>query len=380
MNFDPTESQELIRQTVREFSEREIAPNVMVYDEAGEFPYDVIKGLSELGVMGLLFPEELQGAGAGYLDYATAIEELARVDPSVSLTVAAHISLCANHIFLVGTEEQRRRWVPALASGSKLGGWALTEPGCGSDASALQSTARREGDEWVLSGTKTFCTNGGVGDIVVTFARTSPGEGARGISAFVVEKGTEGFTPGKKENKLGMRASDTSELIFENCRVPDSHRLGPEGEGFIQAMRILDGGRIGIAALALGIGQGAFEASVRFAKQREAFGRPITQFQAIQWKIADMATELDAARLLTYRAASLKDAGAESTSRESSMAKLFASEAAQRICEQAVQLHGGYGFIKDYPVEKFYRDVKLTTIGEGTSEIQRLVIARKLLD
>ena len=380
MDFEPSESQELIRQTVRDFAEREIAPHVMEHDAAASFPYDAIKGLANLGVLGLIFPTELQGAGAGYLEYATAVEELARVDPSVSLTVAAHISLATNHIYKLGSDEQRRRWVPPLAAGTKLGAWALTEPSCGSDASALLTQARREGGDWVINGTKNFCTNGGVGDIVVVFARTSPGSGARGISSFVVEKGTPGFTPGKKEDKLGMRASDTSELFFEECRVPDAHRVGPEGEGFIQAMKVLDGGRISIAALAVGIGQGAYEASVRFAKSRSAFGRPIAEFQAIQWKLADMATELDAARLLTYRAAALKDAGATNTVRESSMAKLFSSEAAQRICEQAVQVHGGYGFIKDFPAEKFYRDVKLTTIGEGTSEIQRLVIARKLLE
>jgi alkylation response protein AidB-like acyl-CoA dehydrogenase len=301
------------------------------------------------------------------------------VDPSVGLTVAAHISLCTNHIFIMGTPEQQQRWVPPLASGEKIGCWALTEPAAGSDAAGIKTTGKRDGDDWILNGTKCFCTNGSVGEIAVIFARTSSGKGAHGISAFVVEKGAEGFSVGKKENKMGVRASDTVELILEDCRVPDWNRLGPEGEGFVQAMQVLEGGRVSIGSMALGTGQGAYEACIKFAKEREAFGKPIAALQAIQWKLADMATELAAARMLIYRVAALKDQGVKNLVKEASMAKLFASEAAQRTCEQAVQLHGGYGFIKDYPVEKFYRDVKLTTVGEGTSEIQRLVISRLLL-
>jgi hypothetical protein len=331
-----------------------------------------------MGLLGIIFPPEYGGAGLGYVDYALAIEELSAVDGSLGITVAAHNSLGTNHIFLAGNEKQKRKYVPRLAAGEWLAAWGLTEPGSGSDAGSARTTAVRKGDRYVLNGNKTFITNGHYADVAVVIAVTDKNQGTHGLSAFVVEKGTPGFRPGKKENKLGLRASDTSELIFEDCIIPAENLLGNEGEGFIDAMRVLDGGRISIAALALGIGRGALDAALKYVKERRQFGKAIAEFQGIQWKLADMATELDAARLLTQRAAVLKDAGRKVT-RESSMAKLFASEVAVRICDEAVQLFGGYGFIKDYPVEKFYRDVKLCTIGEGTSEIQRMVIAREIL-
>jgi hypothetical protein len=331
-----------------------------------------------MGLLGIIFPPEYGGAGLGYVDYALAIEELSAVDGSLGITVAAHNSLGTNHIFLAGNEKQKRKYVPRLAAGEWLAAWGLTEPGSGSDAGSARTTAVRKGDRYVLNGNKTFITNGHYADVAVVIAVTDKNQGTHGLSAFVVERGTPGFRPGKKENKLGLRASDTSELIFEDCIIPAENLLGNEGEGFIDAMRVLDGGRISIAALALGIGRGALDAALKYVKERRQFGKAIAEFQGIQWKLADMATELDAARLLTQRAAVLKDAGRKVT-RESSMAKLFASEVAVRICDEAVQLFGGYGFIKDYPVEKFYRDVKLCTIGEGTSEIQRMVIAREIL-
>jgi alkylation response protein AidB-like acyl-CoA dehydrogenase len=376
--FTLTEDQEQLRREIRDFAAREIAPNVMRWDEASEFPADLVKQLGQMGLMGIIFPAEYGGSGLGYLDYMLAIEELSAVDGSVGIIVAAHNSLGTNHIFLAGTEEQRRKYVPKLASGEWLGAWGLTEPGSGSDASAARTTAVREGDHWVLNGNKTFITNAHYADVAVVIAVTDRTQGTHGLSAFIVEKGTPGFRPGKKENKLGLRASDTSELIFEDCQIPGENLLGKLGEGFVDSMRVLDGGRISIAALSLGIGRGALDASLKYVKERRQFGKAIAEFQGIQWKLADMATELDAARLLTQRAAVLKDAGYKVT-RESSMAKLYASEVAVRICDEAVQLHGGYGFIKDYPAEKFYRDVKLCTIGEGTSEIQRMVIAREIL-
>jgi alkylation response protein AidB-like acyl-CoA dehydrogenase len=326
----------------------------------------------------MIFPVEYGGAGLGYVDYMLAIEELSAVDGSVGIIVAAHNSLCSNHIFLAGNEEQRRKYIPNLASGEWLGAWGLTEPGSGSDAAGARTTAVRTDKGWLLNGNKTFITNGHYAEVSVVIAVTDRSQGTHGLSAFVVEKGTPGFRPGKKENKLGLRASDTSELIFEDCEIPEENLLGKLGEGFVDSMRILDGGRISIAALSLGIARGALDASLKYVKERRQFGKAIAEFQGIQWKLADMATELDAARLLTQRAAVLKDAGQRVT-RESSMAKLYASEVAVRICDEAVQLHGGYGFIKDYPAEKFYRDVKLCTIGEGTSEIQRMVIAREIL-
>ncbi len=376
--FELTEDQQQLRREIRDFAAREIAPNVMRWDEASEFPAEVVKQLGQMGLLGIIFPTEYGGAGLGYVDYALAIEELSAVDGSIGIIVAAHNSLGTNHIFLAGNEAQRRKYVPRLASGEWLGAWGLTEPGSGSDAGGARTTAVRKGDKWVLNGNKTFITNGHYADVAVVIAVTDRSKGTHGLSAFVVEKGTPGFRPGKKENKLGLRASDTSELIFEDCEIPAENLLGLEGEGFVDSMRVLDGGRISIAALSLGIARGALDASLRYVKERRQFGKAIAEFQGIQWKLADMATELDAARLLTQRAAVLKDAGHKVT-RESSMAKLFASEVAVRICDEAVQLHGGYGFIKDYPAEKFYRDVKLCTIGEGTSEIQRMVIAREIL-
>jgi len=376
--FVLTEEQEQLRREIREFAAREIAPNVMKWDEASEFPAEVVKKLGQMGLLGVIFPTEYGGSGLGYVDYVLAIEELAAVDGSIGIIVAAHNSLCSNHIFLAGNESQKRKYVSKLASGEWLGAWGLTEPGAGSDASNSRTTAAKKGDHYVLNGTKTFITNGHYADVAVVIAATDKSKGTHGLSAFVVEKCTKGFRPGKKENKLGLRASDTSELIFEDCEIPEENLLGAEGEGFIDAMRVLDGGRISIAALALGIGRGALDAALKYVKERKQFGKAIAEFQGIQWKLADMATELDAARLLTQRAAVLKDAGRKVT-REYSMAKLFSSEVAVRICDDAVQLFGGYGFIKDYPAEKYYRDVKLCTIGEGTSEIQRMVIAREIL-
>jgi hypothetical protein len=378
-SFVLTDEQEQLRKEIRDFAAREIAPNVMRWDEASEFPLEVVKKLGEMGLMGAIFPVELGGSGLGYVDYALAVEELSAVDGSIGIIVASHNSLCTNHIFVAGNDEQRRKYIPLLASGKWLGAWGLTEPGSGSDAGSARTTAVRRGDNWVLNGNKTFITNGHYADISVIIAVTDKGQGTRGLSAFVVEKGTPGFRAGKKENKLGLRASDTSELIFEDCEIPGENLLGEEGQGFIDSMRILDGGRISIAALSLGIGRGAYDAARKYVKQRHQFGKAISEFQGIQWKLADMATGLDAARLLTLRAAVMKDAG-QKTTLESSMAKLMASEVAVKVCDEAVQLHGGYGFIKDYPVEKFYRDVKLCTIGEGTSEIQRLIIAREILN
>ena len=378
MDFQLNDEQLQLKKSVREFAEREIAPNVMKWDEHGEFPLATVKELGKLGIMGTIFPTEYGGAGMGYVEYVTAIEELSRVDGSIGIIIAAHTSLCSNHIFVAGNEEQKRKYVPKLASGEFIGAWGLTEPGSGSDAGGARCTAVRKGDHWVINGTKTFCTNGHYADVIVVIAVTDKAAHTHGLSAFLVDKDTKGFRPGKKEDKLGLRASDTAELIFEDCAVPACHLLGKEGDGFIDAMRILDGGRISIAALSLGIAQGAFDAALKYSKQRKQFGKAISEFQAIQWKLADMATEIDAARLLTMRAAAMKDAG-EKTTMESSMAKLFASEAAVKCANEGVQIHGGYGFIKDYPAEKFYRDVKLCTIGEGTSEIQRMVIARQLL-
>lgn len=376
--FVHTEDQEHLRQAIREFAAQEIAPNVSAWDRNSEFPHEAVRKLGQMGLLGIIFPVEYGGAGLGYVDYMLAIEELSAVDGSIGIIVAAHNSLGTNHIFLAGNEEQRRRFIPRLASGQSLAAWGLTEPGSGSDASNARTTAVRKGDRWVLNGSKTFITNGSYADVAVVIAVTDRSKGTHGLSAFIVEKGTPGFRPGKKEDKLGLRASDTAELIFEDCAIPAENLLGNEGEGFVDAMRILDGGRISIAALSLGIGRGALDAALKYVKERRQFGKTIAEFQGIQWKLADMATELDAARLLTQRAAVLKDAGRKVT-RESAMAKLFASETAVRICNEAVQLFGGYGFIKDYPAEKYYRDVKLCTIGEGTSEIQRMVIAREIL-
>ena len=364
---------------MREFAENEIAPHVKEWDQSATFPAEIVRRLGELGLMGIIFPEKYGGGGMGYVEYATAVEELARVDASVALIVAAHTSLCTNHIFLHGTEEQRQKYVPGLASGKKLGCWSLTESEAGSDAGGTRTTAERTESGWALNGIKTFTTNGSYADVCVAMASTNAELGHHGISAFIVEKGTPGFRPGHRENKLGMCASDTSEVIFEDCKLPPESLLGMEGHGFVDCLVILDGGRISIAALSVGIAQGAFDAALAYSQQRRQFGHPISEFQGIQWKLADMATEIEAARLLTYQAARLKDSGRQVT-REASMAKLFASETAVRVSGEALQIHGGYGFLKDYPVEKFYRDARLCTIGEGTSEIQRLVIARSLLD
>ena len=378
MEFDYTPEQLQLRKSVREFAEAEIAPHVMEWDEGQIFPLEVIRKLGKLGFMGAVIPEEYGGAGLGYIEYSILIEELSRVDGSVGIIVAAHTSLCSNHIYKMGTEEQRRRYLPKLASGEWIGCWSLTEPEAGSDAAGTRSKAKFHDGVWVLNGAKTFTTNAHYADVCVAMAVTDRGASQHGISAFILEKGMPGFRVGKKENKLGLRASATGEVIFDSCRLAPGQLLGEKNEGFVDSLKVLDGGRISIAALAIGMAQGAYDAALRYAKIRKQFGRPISEFQAIQHKLADMALQLDAARLLNYRAGWMLDQGQRVT-RESSMAKLYASEAAVSIANEAVQIHGGYGFIKDYPVEKFYRDVKLCTIGEGTSEIQRMVIARQLL-
>jgi alkylation response protein AidB-like acyl-CoA dehydrogenase len=378
MDFRLTDEQELLRRSVREFAEIEIRPHVREWDHDQHFPVELVPKMAALGLMGIQFPEQYGGAGMTALDYCICIEELARVDPGVALSVAAHNGLCSSHIATFGSEEQKQKYLIPLAQGRKIGAWALTESTSGSDAASMRTTATRAGDAWVLNGSKAFTTHGRVGDVFVVMAVNDRTAAARGISAFVIEKGAPGMTPGKKEEKLGMRASDTSEVLFEDCRVGSGQLLGEEGQGFVNSMQLLDAGRIGIAALAVGLAQGAYEAALHYAKERKAFGTTISSFQAIQWKLADNATRIEAARLLTYRAAYLKEGGARTTL-ESSMAKLYASEIAVKAADDCVQIHGGYGFVKDYPAEKFFRDVKLTTIGEGTSEIQRLVIARQLL-
>ena len=378
MDLHLTDDQRLLRDSVREFAERELRPHVMTWDEAQHFPMDLLPKLADLGLMGIQFPEEVGGSGMSAVDYCLCIEELARVDPAISLSVAAHNGLAAAHLHMFGTPEQQARHLVPLATGQVLGAWGLTEPTAGSDAAGTRTMARRDGDGWVLDGAKTFITHGNICGVMVAMAVTDRTRGNRGISAFVIPAGTPGMRSGRKENKLGMRASETSEVIFEACRVPGEALLGAEGQGFINTLQVLDAGRIGIAALSVGLAQGAWEVARAYALQREQFGQPIASFQGIRWKLADLATRIDAARLLTYRAAALKDEGVRTT-RESSMAKLYASEVAVRAAEECVQIHGGYGFVKDYPAEKFFRDVKLLTIGEGTSEVQRLVIARQLL-
>ena len=378
MEFQLTEEQELTCRTVREFAEKEIAPLSRSLDEAQEFPRALMQKLGDMGLLGIFFPPEYGGAGLNYTDYALVIEELSRVDASIGLSVAAHNSLCSNHIYLAGNEDQKRRFLVPLARGQKIGAWSLTEPTAGSDASGTRSTAVRDGESYVLNGSKTFATHGSVCDYAVVFAVTDRSKGKHGISAFVLEKGMPGFRPGRKEDKMGCRASDTAEIVMDSCRVPRSNLLGKEGEGFVDALRILDGGRIGIGAMAVGIAQGALEQAIDYARKREQFGQPIASFQAVQWMLADSATEIEAARLLIRQAAWLKQQGGD-VNLASAMAKLYASETAVRVTDRAVQIHGGYGYIKDYPVERAYRDAKLTTIGEGTSEIQRLVIARHLL-
>ncbi|MBZ0198429.1 MAG: acyl-CoA dehydrogenase family protein [Ignavibacteriaceae bacterium] len=374
-----SENHIMIRNTVREFAEKNIRPVIMEYDEAQKFPMALMQQIGELGFLGMLVKEEYGGAGLGYIEFVIAIEELARVDPSFALSVAAHNGLCTNHISRFGNEEQKKKYLPDLTSGKKIGAWGLTESVSGSDAASLITTAVRQGDHFIINGSKTFTTHGTVGETVVIVAITNKEKKKKGISAFILEKGMEGLIVGKKENKLGMRASDTTQLTFENLKVPVKNLIGEEGEGFIQAMQILEGGRVSIAALSVGLAQGALDASIKYSKERKQFGKQLSEFQATQLKLAEMQTNIDAARMLTYRAAYMKDKGL-SNKKEAAMAKLFASEIAEKCASEAVQIHGGYGFIKDYPVEKFYRDVKLCTIGEGTSEIQRVVIARELLN
>jgi alkylation response protein AidB-like acyl-CoA dehydrogenase len=378
VDFELNDDQKLLRKTIRDFAEQKLAPHSSLWDEQQAFPRSVFEGLAELGVMGAVWPIEYGGAGLSTLEFSIVMEELARVDAGVALSLAAHHSLSSGHIFLAGSEEQKRRYLVPLARGEKVGCWGLTEAGAGSDAGSTKTRAVRDGDGWVIDGTKNFITNASVADIAVVMAVTDPSRGKRGISAFIIERGTPGFRPGKKIEKLGVRSSDTCELVLENCRVPAQNLLGELGQGFIDTLRILDRGRIGIAAFSVGIAQGALEASMRYAQERRQFGHAIADFQAVQWKVADMAVKVDAARLLTRRAAALRDAGREHTV-ESSMAKLFASEAAVEVALDAVQIHGGYGYTKEFPVERFLRDSKLGTIGEGTSEVQRLVIARGLL-
>jgi alkylation response protein AidB-like acyl-CoA dehydrogenase len=378
MDFELNEDEQQIKRTIREFAEAELAPHVSEWDEAAHFPVDLRPKFAELGIMGVLVSEEYGGAGMGYIEYATIIEELSRVDPSIGLAIAAHNSLGAGHIFIAGSESQKQKYLVPLAKGEHFAAWGLTEPSSGSDASSMRTTAVRRAGGWVLNGSKNFITNATFAETTVVLAITDRAAGSHGISAFIVERGTKGFSVAKKENKVGMRASDTASLVFDDCFLPNANLIGEPGQGFIQAMKVLDGGRISIAALAVGIAQGAYEAALKYSKERNQFGRPIAEFQAIQFKLADMATQIDAARLLTYRSAAMKNAG-KPTTKESSMAKLYASEVAVRVSEESVQIHGGYGYIKDYPAEKYWRDSKLCTIGEGTSEIQRTVIARQIL-
>jgi len=379
VDFALTEYQDMLRRSVREFAETEIKPRMMAYDETQEFPWPLVRQAAAQGYYGVLFPEALGGAGLGYVEYVLVVEELSRVDGSIGISVAAHNSLCTNHVFACGDDRQRAAYVPKLAKGEWIGAWSLTEPTAGSDAGGTRTTARPDGKGgWILNGSKTFTTHGSVADLTVVFAVTDPDKGKKGISAFAIEKGTPGFRSGKKENKMGLRASDTAEVVMDDCRVPGDALVGTRGEGFVDAMKILDGGRISIAALALGMARGAYDAALAYAKERHQFGKPIAEFQAIQGMLAEMATRLDAATLLVYRAAWAKDRGMKTTL-ESSMAKLYASEVGVWIADRALQIFGGYGYVKDFPAEKYYRDMKLCTIGEGTSEIQRLVIAREIL-
>ncbi|GGW22779.1 acyl-CoA dehydrogenase [Arenibacter certesii] len=378
MSFDYSETQKMVAASAKEFAEQHIRPFVMEWDEEQTFPVEVFKKAGEMGFMGVLVPVELGGSGLGYHEYISIIEEISKVDPSIGLSVAAHNSLCTNHILTFGNKDQKEKWIPKLATAEWIGAWGLTEHNTGSDAGGMNTTAIKEGDSWVLNGAKNFITHGKSGDISVVIARTGEKGDSRGMTAFVIEKGTPGFSSGKKENKLGMRASETAELVFDNCRIPDANRLGEVGEGFIQSMKILDGGRISIGALSLGIAKGAYEAALQYSKERVQFGKPISQFQGISFKLADMATEIEAAELLLHKSAFLKNEG-RSVTKLGAMAKMFASEVCVKVANEAVQIHGGYGYTKDYPVEKFYRDSKLCTIGEGTTEIQKIVIARHIL-
>ncbi len=378
LNFEYSETQRHVADSAREFALQYIQPHVRQWDEDQTFPVEIFKKAGKLGFMGVLVPVELGGSGLGYHEYIAIIEEISKVDPAIGLSIAAHNSLCTNHILEFGDEAQKARWLPRLAHGEWIGAWGLTEHNTGSDAGGMNTTARKDGDHWVLNGAKNFITHGISGDIAVVIARTGEKGDSRGMTAFVVEKGTPGFSSGKKEDKLGMRASETAELIFDQCRIPDANRLGPVGDGFIQSMKILDGGRISIGALSLGVAKGAYEAALKYSQERVQFGKPISQFQGISFKLADMATEIEASELLVHKAASLKNMGKPVT-RNSAMAKMFASEVCVRVANEAVQIHGGYGYTKDFPVEKFYRDAKLCTIGEGTTEIQKLVIAKNIL-
>jgi alkylation response protein AidB-like acyl-CoA dehydrogenase len=378
MNFEYNETQSMIAQSIKEFAEKNIRPNIMAWDEAQIFPVDLFKKLGEMGFMGVLVPEEYGGSGLGYHEYITVVEEISKVDPSIGLSVAAHNSLCTNHILTFGNEEQKKKWLPKLATAEYIGAWGLTEHNTGSDAGGMNTTAVKDGDSWIVNGAKNFITHAISGDIAVVIVRTGEKGDSKGMTAFVFEKGMPGFSSGKKENKLGMRASETAELVFDNCRVPDANRLGEVGQGFIQAMKILDGGRISIGALSLGISKGAYEAALKYSKERHQFGQPISSFQGISFKLADMATEIEASELLLHKAAFLKQQHKPVTTL-GAMAKMYASEACVKIANEAIQIHGGYGYTKDFPVEKFYRDSKLCTIGEGTTEIQKVVIARNLL-
>ncbi len=379
MDLRPTGEQDLLRRTVREFAETRLRPHVREWDEAQAFPLELLPEMAGLGLLGVQVADAYGGSALTAVDYCICIEELARVDPSIALSVAAHNGLCVAHLEMFGSEAQKRRYLTPLARGETLGAWGLTEAGAGSDAAAIRTTALRDGAEWVISGSKQFTTHGRIGGTMIVLAVTDPARRHHGISAFVVQRGTAGFSAGRKEDKLGMRASDTSEVIFEACRVPSDALVGIEGEGFTAALQVLDAGRVGIAALSVGLAQGAFEAARRYALERHQFGHPIAGFQAIQWKLADMATRIQAARLLTCRAAWMQDERRDGRAIAASMAKLYASEIAVKVADEGVQIHGGYGFVKDYPAEKYFRDVKLCTIGEGTSEVQRLVIARQLL-
>jgi len=378
MNFQTSETQIMIAQSIRDFAQTNIQPYIMEWDEAQIFPVELFKKLGKMGFMGVLVPEELGGSGLGYHEYITIIEEISKVDSSIGLSVAAHNSLCTNHILTFGNEEQKQKWIPKLASGDWIGSWGLTEHNTGSDAGGMSTTAVKNGNNWVINGAKNFITHAISGEIAVVIVRTGEKGDSKGMTAFVIEKGTPGFSSGKKENKLGMRASETAELIFDNCIIPDKNRLGEVGQGFVQAMKILDGGRISIGALALGIAKGAYRAALKYSKERQQFGKPISQFQAIGFKLVDMATEIEAAELLLHKAAYLKNNNLPVTT-QGAMAKMYASEMCVKVATEAVQIHGGYGYTKDFPVEKFYRDSKLCTIGEGTTEIQKVVISRNIL-
>jgi len=378
MNFDYSETQTMIAESARDFAEKYIRPHIMEWDESQKFPVPLFKKMGKMGFMGVLVPEELGGSGLGYHEYIAVVEEISKVDPSIGLSVAAHNSLCTNHILTFGNDEQKKKWIPKLATGEHIGAWGLTEHGTGSDAGGMNTTAVKDGDEWIVNGSKNFITHGISGDIAVVIVRTGNKGDSKGMTAFVFEKGMPGFTSGKKANKLGMRASETAELFFDNCRVPDANRLGEVGQGFIQSMKILDGGRISIGALSLGIAKGAYEASLKYSKERHQFGKAISEFQAIAFKLADMATEIEASELLLHKAAFLKNNDRNMTTL-GAMSKMYSSEVCVKVSTDAIQIHGGYGYTKDYPVEKFFRDSKLCTIGEGTTEIQKLVISRNIL-